>query len=108
VAQLDKADAACAEADVARSDDGSVARPTSLPPPPPSPTSPTYHFLCGNCAKTCEWSGGEGQDASRAPGSDKAGDGGMGKVTRAAIARAFEVDWGAGGGESGAREGGEG
>jgi hypothetical protein len=47
---------------------------------------------------TCGWSGGEGRDASSALGSDAAGDGNMSKATRAAIARAYEVDQGDGGG----------
>jgi hypothetical protein len=70
VAQLDKAGAACAEADTARPE--------------------------------------EGRDASRELGSDDAGGEGVGEATRAAIARAYEVDRGGGGGESGAREGSEG
>jgi hypothetical protein len=70
--------------------------PTSLPPMPPSPTSPTYLFLCRNCAQTCGWSSGEGRGASSALGSDEAGDDGMDKATRAAIARAYEVDRGKG------------
>jgi hypothetical protein len=79
-----------------------------LPPPPPLPTSPTYLFLCRDCANTCGWSGGEERGASRALGSDEAGDGGMDKATRAAIAHAYEVGRGDGGGESGAQEGVEG
>jgi hypothetical protein len=83
--------------------------PTSLPLPPPPPTSPTYHFLCRDCARISGWSGGEGRGASSAKGCDEASDGGMDKATRAAIVRAHEVDQGGGGrGESGARKGGEG
>jgi hypothetical protein len=58
VAQLDKADAACAEADVDRPDGGFLSRgPTSLPPTPPPSTSTTYLFLCRDCAQTflMEW-----------------------------------------------------
>ena len=50
----------------------------------------------------------EGRDASSALGYGDAGVGDMGKVTHAAITRAYEVDRGDGGVESGAREGGEG
>jgi hypothetical protein len=59
--------------------------------------------MCWDFAQTCGWSGGEGRDASSALDSDDAGDDGMDKATRAAIARAYEVDPGDGGGESGAR-----
>ena len=83
-------------------------RPTSFPPPPPPPTSPTYLFLCRDCAKNFGWSGGEGQRAISALGFGVAGDDGMDKVTHAAIARAYEVDRGDGGGKNGAREGGKG
>jgi len=109
VAQLDKADAACAEADAAHPDEGFCHAVSHLfIPRLLLPTLPTYHFLCKDCAKTCGWSGREGRDASSALGSEEAGDGGMGKATRAAIARIYEVDRGNGGGESGAREGGGG
>jgi hypothetical protein len=56
----------------------------------------------------CRWNGGEGPDASSTLGSDEAGDDDMDKVTRTAIARAYEIGRGDGGGESGVREGGEG
>jgi hypothetical protein len=68
----------------------------------------TYLFLCRDCAQTSGWSGGEGRDASSKLGSDEAGDDGSDKATRAAIARAYEVDRGDGGGKSGRRKGGEG
>ena len=54
--------------------------------------------------KICGRTGGEGRDASSKLGSDEAGDDGSDKATRAAIARAYEVDRGDGGGESGARK----
>jgi hypothetical protein len=71
--QLDKTDAACAEADAARPDEGfcHAAPRLSILRPPPPPSLPTYHFLCRDCAQTCGWSGGEGRDASRALGSDE-------------------------------------
>jgi hypothetical protein len=90
VTQLDKTGAAWAEADAARLDEES------------------FHFLCRYCANICGWSGGEGRDTSSALGSDEAGDEDIDKATRAAIARAYEVDRSDGGCESGAREGGEG
>ena len=86
----------------------SVKRPLFFSSPASSPHLPTYHFLFRDCVYTCGWSGGEGRDASSTLGSGEAGDGGMDKATRAAIAHAYEVDRGGGGGESGAREGGEG
>jgi hypothetical protein len=93
VAQLDKTDAASAEAYAARPDKGVLPRgPKYLHPPPPSPTSPTYLFLCRDCAQTCGWGDGEKPDASSALGSDEAGNGDMDKATYAAIARANEVD----------------
>jgi hypothetical protein len=110
VAQLDKADAACAEADAARLDEGFChASPRlslfRLLPPPKPPIS----FCEGTAPKPLVGAAAEeGRDASSALGSGEAGDGGMDKATRAAIARTYEVDRGGGGGESGAREGGEG
>jgi hypothetical protein len=62
------------------------------------PTSATYHFLCRDCAQTCGWSGGKGRDASSTLGSDEAGDDNVDRATRAAIARACEVDRGYSGG----------
>jgi hypothetical protein len=70
---------------------------------PHTHNSPTYHFTCRDCTKTCGWSGGEKRYASSALGSDEAGDDDMDKATRAAIARAYEFDRGTGGGEGGAR-----
>jgi hypothetical protein len=106
VAQLDKADATCTEADAARPNQGffHAARRLSISPP----SSPTYHFLRRDCAQIFGLSGGEGRDASSTLGSGEAGDGGMDKATRAAIARACEVNRGGVKGESGARKGGEG
>jgi hypothetical protein len=39
----------------------SATRPHVSPSSASSPTSPTYHFLCRDCAQTCGWSGGEGR-----------------------------------------------
>jgi hypothetical protein len=91
VAQMNKADAACAEAYAARPDEEfcHAAPHLSVPRLPPPPTSPTYLFLCRDFAQTYGWSGGgKGRDASSALGSNEAGDGGIDKATRAAIARA--------------------
>ena len=76
----------------------SSSRPqVSLSPSPLPTTSPTYLFLRRDCAQTCGRSGEEGRDASSALDSDEAGDDDMDKATRAAIARAYEVDRGDGG-----------
>jgi hypothetical protein len=56
VAHLDKADAACAEADAARPDEvfcHAAPRLSTLRQPSSPSSSPTYRFLCRNCAKTC-------------------------------------------------------
>jgi hypothetical protein len=107
VAQLDKAGAARAMTYAARPDEGfcharSTPPPTHTPHPPISLCARTAPKPVGGAATE------ERQDASSALGSGEAGDGGMDKATRAAIARTYEVDRGGGGGESGAREGGEG
>jgi len=80
----------------------SATRPRVAPSPPAPhtpPTSPSYLILCRDCAKNFGWSGGEGRNASSAHGSDEAGDKSMGKTTRVAIVRAYEVDQGDGGGQ---------
>jgi hypothetical protein len=64
--------------------------------------------MCRDRAQSFGWSGGEGRHASSALGSDEAGDGGMDKATRAAVARAYEVGRGDGVSKICAREGGEG
>jgi hypothetical protein len=61
VAQLDKADAALADAEAAYPDEGFChAAPRLFLLRVFPPTSPTYLFMCRDCAQTCGWSGGEG------------------------------------------------
>jgi hypothetical protein len=58
VAQLDKAGAACADADAARPDEELCrAAPRLYIPRLIASTSPTYHFLCRDCTEACGWSG---------------------------------------------------
>ena len=68
---------------------------------------PPITFCEGTANKPLDGAG-EGRDASSALGSDEAGDGGVDKATRAAIARTYGANRGGGGGESGLREAGEG
>ena len=92
MALLDKADEACAEADAAGPHEEFYhAAPCAfllrlLPPP---------HPLTLFCVETAQKPAG---GAAWRNGSE-AGDGGMDKATRAAIARAYEVGRGDGGGE---------
>jgi hypothetical protein len=86
----------------------SVKRPHVYPPPPIPPHQP-ISFCAGTAPKPVGGAAAEeGQDASSALGSGEAFGDDMGKATRAAIARAYEVNRGNGTGEIGAREGGEG
>ena len=81
VAQQADSNAARAEAEASRPDEGfchaaprlSLLR--LLPPPYPSIT------FCRDIAKIYGWSGGEGRDASSTLGSDEAGDDDMDKAT---------------------------
>ena len=82
VAQQAESNAARAEAEASRPDEGfcHAAPRLSLHRLLP-PTLPIYHFLCRDFAKICGWSGGEGRYASSTLGSDEAGDDDMDKAT---------------------------
>jgi hypothetical protein len=86
-AQLDKADAVCAEADAARPDGVfcHAAPRLSVPCTPHPPVS----FCAGTASKPVGGAAAEeGRDTCSALGSDEAGNGDVGKWTHAAIARA--------------------
>jgi hypothetical protein len=109
VALLDKVGSACAEVDAACPDEGfcHVAPRLSFPPFPPHPP---ISFCVGTAPKFVGGAAAEEErDASSALGSGEVCDDDMNKATRAAIARAYEVDGGSGGGERGkaARAGAE-
>jgi hypothetical protein len=77
----------------------SSTRPHVTPPPPPPPPHSPISFCAGTAPKPAREAAAEkGRDASSTLGSDEAGGGGMDKATRAAIARAYEVGRGVGGG----------
>jgi hypothetical protein len=98
VAQLDKADAACAETDAARPDEEfchAAPRLSILHLLPPNPIT----FCAGTAPKPL----------GRAEGRDETPAAHSAPTRREPTAtRAYEVDQGGDGGESGAREGGEG